>query len=419
MKKIITTITFPLLISFFAGAQTWEKITFNNVITSVGVNSTGTIFVGSDSAYIYRSTNGGQSFEKINILSGAGDSYTINDITFTSSGAVVVYVFQPSPANVYKGIYISTDNGNTWERQLAPTYVSTILCEDDRIYVSFGNGGYGYSYSDDFGNNWTSNSAGTREVYGFYKSSTGKIFIGTYNDGSYVSTDDGNTWSQAFFDGNVTIWSVEGTGDGTIHLINAFAYNRSTDDGVTWNFVNPGPIAQIRAMKTKGNYVFIGYFSSETLYYSQDAGATWGQFDLSGLNSNNVETNRHLELGGDERVYLKTWGGTDPGLYRTINSVLPVERVENIFPEEFSLEQNYPNPFNPSTKISWQSPVSAHQTLKVYDVLGNDVATLVNEEKPAGVYEVEFDPSGLSSGIYFYKLQAGTSTQIKKMILMR
>lgn len=91
----------------------------------------------------------------------------------------------------------------------------------------------------------------------------------------------------------------------------------------------------------------------------------------------------------------------------------------NSVPTYFNLEQNYPNPFNPSTKISWQSPVSGHQTLKVYDVLGNEVATLVNEEKPAGVYEVEFDASQLSSGIYFFKLQAGSYIQTKKMILLR
>ena len=87
--------------------------------------------------------------------------------------------------------------------------------------------------------------------------------------------------------------------------------------------------------------------------------------------------------------------------------------------KNYSLEQNYPNPFNPSTMISWQSPVGSHQTLKIYDVLGNEVATLVDEYKEAGKYEVSFDASRLSSGIYFYKLQAGLYTQIKKMILMR
>ena len=90
-----------------------------------------------------------------------------------------------------------------------------------------------------------------------------------------------------------------------------------------------------------------------------------------------------------------------------------------VIPDQYELSQNYPNPFNPSTKISWQSPVASHQTLKVYDVLGNEVATLVNEEKPAGSYEVEFDASSLASGIYFYRLQSGSFNQTKKMILMK
>jgi len=85
----------------------------------------------------------------------------------------------------------------------------------------------------------------------------------------------------------------------------------------------------------------------------------------------------------------------------------------------YKLEQNYPNPFNPTTKISWQLPVSGWQTLKVYDVLGNEVATLVNEYRPAGSYEVEFDASNLSSGVYFYQLKAGSFIEAKKMILLR
>ncbi|MBK7629451.1 MAG: T9SS type A sorting domain-containing protein [Ignavibacteriales bacterium] len=99
--------------------------------------------------------------------------------------------------------------------------------------------------------------------------------------------------------------------------------------------------------------------------------------------------------------------------------ITDVEDNYNEIPENFSLLQNYPNPFNPNTKISWQSPVSGHQTLKVYDVLGNEVATLVNEYKSAGSYEVEFNASSLSSGIYFYRLNAGSFVQTKKMILIK
>ena len=88
-------------------------------------------------------------------------------------------------------------------------------------------------------------------------------------------------------------------------------------------------------------------------------------------------------------------------------------------PQKFFVTQNYPNPFNPITKISWQSPVSGWQTLIVYDVLGNEVATLANQEKPAGNYEVEFDASHLSSGVYYYQLRTGEFVETKKMILLR
>jgi hypothetical protein len=86
---------------------------------------------------------------------------------------------------------------------------------------------------------------------------------------------------------------------------------------------------------------------------------------------------------------------------------------------DYYLSQNFPNPFNPSTTISWQLPVGGWQTLKVYDVLGKEVATLVDEYRPAGSYEVEFDASDLPSGVYLYKLQADTFVQAKKMMLLR
>jgi hypothetical protein len=95
-----------------------------------------------------------------------------------------------------------------------------------------------------------------------------------------------------------------------------------------------------------------------------------------------------------------------------------------IISNEFNLSQNYPNPFNPSTVISYQLPVSGMVTLRVYDILGNEIATLVNEEKQPGTYEAEFsihlyEGRNLSSGIYFYQLKAGDYTQTRKMILLK
>ncbi len=92
---------------------------------------------------------------------------------------------------------------------------------------------------------------------------------------------------------------------------------------------------------------------------------------------------------------------------------------EKGIPKEFALEQNYPNPFNPSTKISWQSPVSGWQTLKVYDILGNEVALLVNQFLEAGYYSTEFNASSLTSGIYIYRLEVADKVFIKKMTLVK
>ena len=95
------------------------------------------------------------------------------------------------------------------------------------------------------------------------------------------------------------------------------------------------------------------------------------------------------------------------------------EIVVDLIPQKLELAQNYPNPFNPSTIISWQSPVSGKQTLKVYDLLGNEVATLIDENRSAGSYEVEFNANNLASGIYLYRIEAGGLVQMKKMILMK
>jgi len=92
---------------------------------------------------------------------------------------------------------------------------------------------------------------------------------------------------------------------------------------------------------------------------------------------------------------------------------------KKFIPKEFSLQQNYPNPFNPETVISYQLPANSSVSLKVHDVLGREVSTLVNEIQSAGSYKVNFNASNLSSGIYFYKFQAGEFTQTKKMILVK
>jgi len=94
------------------------------------------------------------------------------------------------------------------------------------------------------------------------------------------------------------------------------------------------------------------------------------------------------------------------------------EEIDEI-PTDYYLSQNYPNPFNPNTKIRYSVPQTSNVMITVFDILGNEIETLVSEEKPVGSYEVELDGSQLASGIYFYRLQAGSYVETKKMVLMK
>ncbi|MFZ1517291.1 MAG: T9SS type A sorting domain-containing protein, partial [Ignavibacteriaceae bacterium] len=142
-------------------------------------------------------------------------------------------------------------------------------------------------------------------------------------------------------------------------------------------------------------------------------------------------TNAVLRIGAWVQSYLNSFTGSidDIRIYNRVltngeiqilyGSLVDVKNDENIVSNDYYINQNYPNPFNPSTKISWHSTISAQQSLKIFDILGNEVANLVDEFRSAGDYEIRFDSKGLTSGVYFYQIQIGDFVQTKKMILLK
>ena len=123
-----------------------------------------------------------------------------------------------------------------------------------------------------------------------------------------------------------------------------------------------------------------------------------------------------------DRIYLQ---GIDAELeyaVRELDNIViatGIKNGNNQVPGCYSLSQNYPNPFNPTTSISYQIPVAGNVTLKIYDLLGREVATLVNEQKHIGSYEVKFNGRNLSSGMYLYQLRSGSFVETKKLILIK
>lgn len=156
-----------------------------------------------------------------------------------------------------------------------------------------------------------------------------------------------------------------------------------------------------------------------------DSIATTADFNSSPLTpGESREISVHVfPLNNPGTAHVQIKGGTfrSPGVFYYANfyALVNPTSVEDDAPitNNFSLSQNYPNPFNPSTKIKWQSPVSSWQSLKVYDILGRETTTLVDEFRSAGNYEIEFDGSNLPSGLYLYRLTANGFSQTRKMML--
>jgi Secretion system C-terminal sorting domain len=167
--------------------------------------------------------------------------------------------------------------------------------------------------------------------------------------------------------------------------------------------------------------IFLAIFLFTIPIISQSSKVNWSSFSGGFGKSNSANTIITSSIGipidgpssnGASRIiagFLSDYG--------TINT--DVKDKQKIIPTIYKLSQNYPNPFNPSTTIEYSIPKTSFVSLKIYDILGTEVATLVNEEKPAGNYQVSFDASSLSSGVYFYRLPAGSFVETKKMILLK
>ena len=241
------------------------------------------------------------------------------------------------------------------------------------------------------------------------------IFAGTYISGIYRSTDNGETWvhlTNYLFSGS--IWSivfnssnhifVSASGSGIIY---------SPDDGQTWTQKNIG-LANLEFLTlciNSADFIFTTPYNAG-VFRSVDNGDSWTSVS-SGLTDFHIQS---FAVNSNDYMFAGSFSGY---LFRSINPTTPVEYENDQYPSNHFLSQNYPNPFNPATMISYQIPQAGFVTLKVYDILGREVTILINEEKPAGSYEVQFTASGLTSGIYFYQIKAGEYSETKKMLMIK
>ncbi|MDO8548554.1 MAG: alpha-amylase family glycosyl hydrolase [Ignavibacteria bacterium] len=227
-----------------------------------------------------------------------------------------------------------------------------------------------------------------------------------------------------FFDKDEIIWQPHPFAEMYRTLFHLKRENKAL-----WNGNDGGQLQRVLTTNNPAIFAFIREKENHKVFEILNLTGQEKTVTLEGTlypgNYRDAFTDDSILFSENAEVTLPAW---DYKVYETGSGITGVENEKTV-PEEFTLSQNYPNPFNPSTTIQFSIPQQAFVTLKVFDLLGREVAALVDEEKPAGSYEVDFSAKGgsasggnaisLSSGIYFYSLNAGNFTQTKKLMLLK
>ena len=392
--------------------ENWTQInnglTTSNVLT-LAINSSDQIFAGSTYG-VYRSTNNGDNW--IHINNGLTNTLVLT-LAINSGG----YVFAGTQGG---GVFLSTNNGGNWSQinnGLSNTNVlSLAINSNDHIFAGTSDGVFRLT---NYGGSWLHIGLPAIEVKSLTINSIGHIFAGTDMNGVYRSTNNGDSWIQI----NSGLIYTEGT---------SFAIN---SEGYIFVGNYMGIVYRSTASTIPVELIsFIAVANTDVVELNW---ATATETNNSGFSIERKSTNsEYSEIGfvpgfgtiTETKSYSFTDSKISAGIYAYRLKQIDFDgsfeysdevEVQVSTPLVFLLVQNYPNPFNPSTNISWQSPISSWQTLKIYDVLGNEVATLANEYKPAGAYEIEWDASEFLSGVYFYQLKTENYFETKKMILLK
>lgn len=394
-----------------------------NCITSNG----SVILAGAPGSVFYRSTNQGETW--LQTSTGITGTVTINALIMRDSFAL-------AGSSTGTSVYRSTDAGKTWKESNAGinAHIRGFAFIGDAVLAGTNKGMY---RSTDNGLSWSSVITGAINYpSGKFLVMGSDVYAGTRDNSSAVgelikSTDAGVTWSRVASDSiTLAIHGIAAYGNSIIVVESGYAFVtpkgniwRSDDNGSTWYKIMNGLPAEDRGLTGLVNAGGTLYTSSYSIwvrdmYASTDGGLNWFtategmQKDFSGVNEFTVT---------NENVFVALAGTGQYGIYKRPLSSNPsdVEKWDNISPENFSLSQNYPNPFNPVTNFQFRIPQSGPVTLKVYDNLGAEVATIVNETLAAGEYNYSWNAKDLSSGVYLYRLQGNGYTSAKKLVLMK
>ncbi|MBM2846229.1 MAG: hypothetical protein HW407_1541, partial [Bacteroidetes bacterium] len=372
-----TTIDGVNWVSGGSGLPAIDPVTTIEVISQSG----NTVFAGTAGNGAYKSTNGGDTFFP----------------TGTSTSGIMDFLTKPN-GTVYAGgagpnVQKSTNAGMTWSQFPLPLSTNIRGIEEATngdLFAFTGNfpggpfGGNGVYKSTTGGQSWPQWGLQFTSFIGSDRSSDNKL-LGTTDLNAVVENDG---VSSSWFSAPLLTAGVK--------IRYSRFYERPSE-----------PLREI--LGASGGFYHRTAFSSDPWIKNSPL----GEFEVSFLTIRNAGGMSASSFAG--QIILGTYGG---GVFQSTSPLTSVGE-NKIIPGQFALEQNYPNPFNPSTKIVYRVKSREFIELRVFDVLGREVTTLVNEVKSPGEYSVDFEGRGLSSGVYFYRMTTSDFVQTKKLILLR
>lgn len=395
MKNLITMLI--LILSISSSFTQWvipNSGNYTNLKTWCTSTDSVNVFYGTDDGKILRSSDNGVNW--VQVYSNPGSQFNTS------------LVLGPRTYIGGKTARMATgSNGNTWypvNGFLDTNYVYSMTAMDNVIFFGTENT---IIKSNDFGFSWTViktvDEMNNPSVL-YAKDSVLYYSSHTSNGKTYKTTDYGNTWTEIvglkFATGFVNIGSTIYV---SAKLNNIQGIYKTTDKGNTWINTWSTVITGWSKPFNYGNTII-----ANGVWVSTDGAQTWVQsFNQSTLNILRRK-NYIFVLADDRNIYRNTF-----------SQVIGIQQINNMVPVKNQLKQNYPNPFNPVTVIEFDVQKVQNIRLSVYDMLGKEVAVLVNEQLKPGTYKTDWNASGYATGVYFYKLITDGYTETKQMILIK
>jgi len=382
--------------NLIAGWITQTSGTTTSLNSLCFINSN-TGWAAGDNGTVLKTTNGGINW----VLKPCGTNTALRSISFLNSNTGWICGDNGTAKK-------TTDGGETWSTQsvATPNMLSDIfIIDQDNAYII---GSNVFFRTANGGNNWTQ-ITGWGGNYLYFTS----LSTGFYAAGDQISKtiNQGTNWTMVY---------AGTTGLGKVMFPNSFTgyagagngtFIKTTNEGNNWLLLSTGISSDLT--DTYFNDGLTGYMigNNGTVVNTTNGGGNW-----SSQNSGVLGSLSEIQFTDYNNGWIV---GSNGVILHTTNGGVGIKQISENIPASSELMQNYPNPFNPSTIIRYQITKNEFVSLKIFNITGSELATLVKEKQTPGTYEVTFDGSDFSSGVYFYKLVTEGFSEIKKMVFIK